>query len=498
MKFHARISFLFLILNSTFSIGLAPSALAQIQQAWVARYSNGIPAGNHQALKIALDSIGNIYLSGFSQESNSSLDYVTLKYAPNGNQVWAARFASTNVAQAKPTAFVLDPTNNVIVTGNAGTVKYASDGGQLWIAPYAGLSVASDSNANVIVTGFGTNFDTVKLTPNGSNLWQRTYGSLPAISQAVVTDPAGNVYVSGSGIYDCDRSGCYAQFVMIKFDPSGGQVWSAGNPMFGYKAVQVARMLLDSDGCAYVLANFEGVPAPPSPYATLKYSGSGALIWSQYDPTANGSSLGLGMAVDNSHNVLVTGRNAHYPPLPSYGTYKIDVNGNYLWTNLYPVGWNGSSVATSVALDQAKNAYITGFSPGQTTSNDIVTIAYDTGGKQLWLQRYDGPAHGDDAGNAIAADNHGNVYVAGYETVPGGGTEMVLIKYAPVTIQKQGANMLLQAQGGSGEPFDIQASTNLQTWLDLGTNHADTNGLLQYLDTNASLFPWRFYLAIPQ
>ncbi len=155
----------------------------------------------------------------------------------------------------------------MIVTGNAGTVKYASDGGQLWIAPYAGLSVAADANANVIITGFGTNFDTVKLTPNGKQRLQRTYGSLPAISQAVVTDSAGNVYVSGSGIYDCDRSGCYAQLVMIKFDPSGGQVWSADNPIYPYNYVQVVGMALGNDSCLYFLANYQGAPTP---YTTLK------------------------------------------------------------------------------------------------------------------------------------------------------------------------------------------------------------------------------------
>ena len=76
---------------------------------------------------------------------------------------------------------------------------------------------------------------------------------------------------------------------------------------------------------------------------------------------------------------------------------------------------------------------------------------------------------------------------------------MVLIKYAPVTLQHQAnGNFLLQAQGPAGEPFELQATTNLQTWLDRGTNNADTNGLLKYLDTNPPLYPWRFYMAIPQ
>src|SRR5208282_2449026 len=60
-------------------------AAAQIQQAWVARYNNGITNGTNQAVKMALDSAGNIYVTGSSQNANSSLGYVTMKYAPTGN-----------------------------------------------------------------------------------------------------------------------------------------------------------------------------------------------------------------------------------------------------------------------------------------------------------------------------------------------------------------------------------------------------------------------------
>jgi hypothetical protein len=48
------------------------------------------------------------------------------------------------------------------------------------------------------------------------------------------------------------------------------------------------------------------------------------------------------------------------------------------------------------------------------------------------------------------------------------------------------------------DTFDIRASTNLQTWVDLGDIVADTNGLAQFDDTNAPSFPYRFYYTIPQ
>ncbi|MGA2557019.1 MAG: hypothetical protein ABSG04_12175, partial [Verrucomicrobiota bacterium] len=81
---------------------------AQIQQAWVARYNNGITNGTNQAVKMALDTNGNIYVTGFSQNTNGGLGYATIKYAPNGNQLWVARYDSTNYPAAQPTGLALD------------------------------------------------------------------------------------------------------------------------------------------------------------------------------------------------------------------------------------------------------------------------------------------------------------------------------------------------------------------------------------------------------
>jgi hypothetical protein len=67
---------------------------------------------------------------------------------------------------------------------------------------------------------------------------------------------------------------------------------------------------------------------------------------------------------------------------------------------------------------------------------------------------------------------------------------MVLIKYSPVAVKHEAnGNFQLQAQGSASEPFDIQATTNLSSWQDLGDFDADTN---------ASQHDSRFYLAIPQ
>jgi hypothetical protein len=178
---------------------------------------------------------------------------------------------------------------------------------------------------------------------------------------------------------------------------------------------------------------------------------------------------------------------------------ELNTNGSTVWSNLYPAAYSGQGAGMAIALDSANNVYVTGWSQGTNSANDIVTIKYDNNGAQSWVQRYNGPGNGNDAGNAIAVDNNGNVYVTGYDTTTAGGTEIVTIKYSPLVLQRQSnGTVLLQAQGSPGENFTIQASADLQSWLDLGSVTADTNGLMQFAYTNASNFNARFYATSPQ
>jgi len=481
------------------------SAVSQIQQAWAVHHNNGILNGTNQALKMALDSVGNIYVTGFSQNTNTNLGYVTIKYAPNGNQVWATRYDSSNSPSATPSAMALDCSNDVIVTGSALTIKYDTNGIPLWTAAYAGTALAVDTNANVYVAGFSQNFGTVKLTPQGSNSWLTTYVEAygPTVSQSVLVDSANNVYVSGlDTIYYVPPGGTgngpYVTLTTIKYDTGGNQLWrSSQAPTPQRSNVHVAGASVDCSNNLYVVANFSPVFYA---FATYKFASNGSLIWSAFPD--NGTGPANGLILDRSSNVLLVGQDAYqFNGTYSYyyTSFKLNSAGTAMWTNHYPQSPLGSSAATSIAIDSANNTYITGCSPSTNSLNDIVTIKYDPNGNQIWLQRYSSPINGNAAGNAIAVDNNGNVYVTGYDTTTAGGTEIVTIKYSPVTLQRRSdGTVILQAQGSPGESFDIQASADLLNWLDLGSVLADTNGLMQFDDTNAPAYPARFYYTTPQ
>ncbi len=489
------------------------STNGQTQQAWVARYNNGIPNGNHQGAKIALDNFGNIYVIGFSQNASSNLGYVTVKYAPNGTKLWAARYDATNYPSATPAGLVMDNSNNVVVTGSAQTVKYDLNGNQLWTAPYAGSALAADTNGNVYITGFSTTFGTVKLSPTGTNLWLTTYTDVgPTVGQTLVLDGNGNVYVSGSDGYIADGPHYYYQIITIKYGTNGNQLWkNPDNVWLGAYAINVKGAVCDAQGNVIIVCNID--TADDLGYLTKEYAcNSGLELWESTYGTNYSTSVNVkpgftyGLTLDSGDDVLLTGQEftgqENYPPsgrATAYGTYKLGRNGACLWTNYYPQPMIAGSAGTAIAVDNGNNVYVTGYVPGSNSGNDIATIKYDSNGNQIWVQRYNGPGNGDDEGNAIAVDNNGNVYVTGYETTAAGGTEIVTIKYSPVTLQRRSdGTVLLQAQGSPGESFDFHGSTDLLNWLDLGSMVADSNGVAQFADTNASNYNRRFYVTSPQ
>jgi hypothetical protein len=394
----------------------------------------------------------------------------------------------------------------IVVTGTALTIKYDTNGDQVWTAPYNGTSIAMDLDGNAVVTGFGSAFNTVKISPNGTNLWSTTYDDQigPAWSQAVVVDSGGNAYVAGADTDACYTEGnstdCYVGLLIVKYDQNGSQLWKSDTSMGPVGSVQVAGLAIDRSSNIYAVAN----PYNESAWSVFESASNGSDVPVSSPNFECGPDVAHGLTVDSTGGIFVTGQSCLWTqPFPdagfAYGTYKGNSNGLWVWTNNYPTIPVQSSVANAIALDSRNNVYVTGYSPGTNTGNDIVTIKYDNNGNQMWLQRYNGPGNGNDVGNAIAVDKSGNVYVTGYETTAAGGTEIVTIKYSPITLKRRSdGTVILQAQGLPGESFDIQASADLQSWLDLGIFTADTNGLLQFDDTNAPTFPARFYFTNPQ
>ena len=89
---------------------------ASVTEAWVRRY-NGPGNGADSAYALALDSQGNVYVTGESTGSGTNYDYATRKYSPSGQLLWAKRYNGPGNSHDFAYALALDSQGNVYVTG---------------------------------------------------------------------------------------------------------------------------------------------------------------------------------------------------------------------------------------------------------------------------------------------------------------------------------------------------------------------------------------------
>lgn len=163
---------------------------------WVARY-DGPANGDDSAEAVALDTNGNVYVTGTSTGVSGNSDYATLQYDSNGSQLWVARYSSDpgNVDNI-PAGIAIDTAGDVYVTGKSAntlsdyaTVKYDADGNQVWATLFhrpdhrfdGATAIAVDDAGNAYVTGQsvgnGTNNDyvTIKYFPDATPRWTVVY-----------------------------------------------------------------------------------------------------------------------------------------------------------------------------------------------------------------------------------------------------------------------------------------------------------------------------------
>jgi hypothetical protein len=473
----------------------AVSSSAQVHEAWVNRYNGGYTNLDHRPVALALDSAGNVFVAGSSQSSGTNYDYIVLKYAPSGAQLWAARYAPPGGGSNTVAALALGHGGSTAVTGTGGTVSIGPGGAVAWTAPYPGTSAAVDTNGNVWVTGFpAIEFATVELDAAGSSVRTNTsafkgYPGLPGGSQLVGVDATGDIYVAGWAVVSPiawpfgSTNYIDASYWLVKYDQTGNQVWELQclTDEHGPDSTGVKAMCFDAAGNVYLVGNGGGEEGDLG-----EISPGGQEVWqTSWGPEAPVS----GMAVDATGNVYLTGAD--------YVTTKLSsgTGAEVLWGDLgaFRAGYVASS---GIALDLAGNAYVCGlYGPTSGGGSGWATTKFDSNGNDVSVKLYDGPSRGDSGAIAIAVAPDGSIYVTGYSANTSGGTDITTIKYVQdPTIQPQpGGSMLLQLPGLPGSSAGLGATTNLVNWTELGPVVANTNGLFQFMDTNAPLYPWRFY-----
>ena len=365
--------------------------------------------GDERGTSIAVDTSGNVYVTGYFNSSSITFDTITLgstagiemfiaKYNSTGNVVWAKKAGGSSADYAN--SISVDANGRSLVTGyfksssisfgsttllnpnsmtggyNYFIAKYDTLGNPLWAKSavgslIAGNSIKTNNQGNIFVTGAFTGnvtIDTISKTSNGSKdiftakydtsgnvIWVKTFGgSNEDISNAISTDASGNSYITGYfksysmvvGSTTLTNSGIPdGDVFIVKYDAAGNTMWA--KKALNYSNDMGLAIAADATGNAYVSGYY------------------------------NGSSLTFGSITLNSAAATTA--------VGDLFVVKYNTTGTPLWAKnlVASTGARGHGIA----LDASGNCYLTGFFEDVSLQFDNITLtnASSAGQREIFV-----------------------------------------------------------------------------------------------------------------
>ena len=371
-------------------------AQAELSPEWITRVSLG--TGFASGISgIVVDPDGVSYITGTSTVSNS--DITTSSIAPDGSIRWTKVYNSggSNADQASG------------LTKSAGGILYVT-----------GNTPGPNGFANLLILGYDAN--------TGALLKTIKYSSGPGLSEfgsSIVTDAAGNIYVTGG------TTGDGPDVLTVKFDANGvfqwKQVWDgAANAPFSLDSP--VKILLDPNGD--VVVAITGYAASlHADYVVVKYApATGATIWEK-SQGVSGDDFPADMEIDAAGDIYVTGTGIDF--IDKYSTIKLRGSDGFLLWQVYDALGNDHS-ARALFLDGVGGVFITGSSDpegDQSNFNDqFFTVKRNaTTGALFWTHVYGQTCVGCfDVPTDVRVDSAGNVFVIGTTSSPPYSNEVIL------------------------------------------------------------------------
>ncbi|MBX7042457.1 MAG: T9SS type A sorting domain-containing protein [Ignavibacteria bacterium] len=370
-------------------------------------------------------------------------------------QAWIREYNGPANGNDEALVHCTDKSGNVFVAGSSAGVmsgldiylsKISGGGNVLWEYRYAGagngndvpVDIETDAAGNVFVAGEtasqvnGKDIVTLKFSSGGILLWERIYDGSSNDNDAcagLCIDAAGNSTVLGS-VYSDSSSFDFATF---RYSPAGDLMWSSTYDGPGGSIDFAGDITCDSAGNVFVTGGSFG-NGTQNDFALLKYGPSGNELWvRRYNGPANANDNFTSVAVDPAGNAAVSGLSVGTGTGIDYATVKYSSSGDLAWVRRYTGPSNSSpDEFRAICADSQGNFYVTGSSVGQNTSYDFATVKYSPEGNEEWVARYNGSGNMSfDDPRSLCTDGDGNVFVAGLSGTSTLSDDLIVIKYSP-------------------------------------------------------------------
>ncbi len=163
-------------------------------------------------------------------------------------------------------------------------------------------------------------------------------------------------------------------------------------------------------------------------FVTIKYRPNGDTVWLRRFNPGSGLDGATALAVDRSGNIIVTGYQGDASSeFGDWVTIKYSAAGESLWALVYDLG--SDDKPSCVMVDSAGNSYVAGIA-GSINDYRSVVVKYTSDGEEAWV--FGGEVAGFYDGTALAVDTQGYVYLTGAQFEPGSsGRDIVTWKVSP-------------------------------------------------------------------
>jgi hypothetical protein len=242
-----------------------------------------------RTVRVETDNAGNAYVTG-TMFVGTTIDAVTVKYAPNGTKRWVRSFNGGFAAADMPSSIAVTPDGSRIATvGRSGPVFFAviydAQGNVVRQSVRSDLGTAHDAafgpqkqlyvGTSRYTQATSDQMTIVKFAASGSTLWTKSFAAGDFIYRIAV-DGAGNVVAVG--IVDT-----YADWLTLKVGANGTRLWSRRYSATGGDDEVPAFLAIDAANAIYVTGR--AGPIPPDigisllMMTTTKYAADGTLVW---------------------------------------------------------------------------------------------------------------------------------------------------------------------------------------------------------------------------